>query len=288
MIGPRDAHRGTHWGRKVPPVSRRALHYAGGLLLDDARCCCCFVSRLSLPTRHVSPAPCLATFLHRRQSCPGVVRFPHAVRACMARDIEMADRGKPTGEAPEETDYRPVNWRRVFLTPKYIRTSFHFLEESFFFFFWRRDTDPSSVAHHRHRHPHLHHLHHRPPRRGRRETPPLLRETARPARRLAHPHRHPLRHLLPAALRARDRRAAVRCRLGPLDRLCHRRGGHFSRREYVSPLPSSSPGTNTVQSERGTPSSTRSADARPSSSAPTSTTAPSPASPATAASGSSS
>ncbi|KAK3201209.1 hypothetical protein GRF29_185g94206 [Pseudopithomyces chartarum] len=32
----------------------------------------------------------------------------------------MANRGKPTGEAPEETDYRPVNWRRVFLTPKYI------------------------------------------------------------------------------------------------------------------------------------------------------------------------
>lgn len=42
----------------------------------------------------------------------------------MASDIEMGNvRGKPTGEAPEETDYRPVNWKRVFLTPKYIRTS---------------------------------------------------------------------------------------------------------------------------------------------------------------------
>ncbi|KAL5375598.1 Tlg2-vesicle protein [Paraphaeosphaeria sporulosa] len=39
----------------------------------------------------------------------------------MANDIEMGNvRGKPTGEAPEETDYRPVNWKRVFLTPKYI------------------------------------------------------------------------------------------------------------------------------------------------------------------------
>ncbi|KAL1607916.1 hypothetical protein SLS60_002855 [Paraconiothyrium brasiliense] len=39
----------------------------------------------------------------------------------MANDIELGNvRGKPTGEAPEDTDYRPVNWKRLFLTPKYI------------------------------------------------------------------------------------------------------------------------------------------------------------------------
>jgi hypothetical protein len=44
----------------------------------------------------------------------------------MADDIELGNvrgKSKPTGEAPEDTDYRPVNWKRVFLTPKYIRTS---------------------------------------------------------------------------------------------------------------------------------------------------------------------
>ncbi|KAF2245360.1 hypothetical protein BU26DRAFT_432808 [Trematosphaeria pertusa] len=29
-------------------------------------------------------------------------------------------RGERKGGAPEETDYRPVNWKRIFLTPKYI------------------------------------------------------------------------------------------------------------------------------------------------------------------------
>lgn len=38
------------------------------------------------------------------------------------RDIEMGRiRGERKGGAPEETDYRPVNWKRIFLTPKYIR-----------------------------------------------------------------------------------------------------------------------------------------------------------------------
>jgi hypothetical protein len=40
----------------------------------------------------------------------------------MANDIEMARVGATKkGGPPEETDYRPVNWRRIFLTPKYIR-----------------------------------------------------------------------------------------------------------------------------------------------------------------------
>lgn len=42
----------------------------------------------------------------------------------MANDIEMARVGKEKkGGPPENTDYRPVNWKRIFLTPKYIRTS---------------------------------------------------------------------------------------------------------------------------------------------------------------------
>ncbi|KAF2676924.1 hypothetical protein K458DRAFT_379264 [Lentithecium fluviatile CBS 122367] len=39
----------------------------------------------------------------------------------MANDIEMARVGEgKKGGPPEETDYRPVNWKRIFLTPKYI------------------------------------------------------------------------------------------------------------------------------------------------------------------------
>jgi len=41
----------------------------------------------------------------------------------VANDIELARVGEPKkGAAPEDTDYRPVNWKRIFLTPKYIRT----------------------------------------------------------------------------------------------------------------------------------------------------------------------
>ncbi|CAI6331079.1 unnamed protein product [Periconia digitata] len=38
----------------------------------------------------------------------------------MANDIEMSSRVGKKGGPPEETDYKPVNWRRIFLTPKYI------------------------------------------------------------------------------------------------------------------------------------------------------------------------
>jgi|TARA_R110002003_G_scaffold42_14_gene3175 hypothetical protein len=36
-------------------------------------------------------------------------------------DVEMeAMRGQQT-TAPEETEYRPINWKKIFLSPKYIR-----------------------------------------------------------------------------------------------------------------------------------------------------------------------
>lgn len=37
-------------------------------------------------------------------------------------DIEMARRnGERKDEVPEFTEYRPLNWKKIFLTPKYIR-----------------------------------------------------------------------------------------------------------------------------------------------------------------------
>lgn len=44
----------------------------------------------------------------------------------MPEDIEMRSMGRNDGrkgkyDPPEDTDYRPINWRRVFFTPKYIR-----------------------------------------------------------------------------------------------------------------------------------------------------------------------
>jgi hypothetical protein len=59
-------------------------------------------------------------------SFPSVLFYDRAIYTRtsqeMANDIEMARVGEPKkGEAPEDTDYRPVNWRRIFLTPKYIR-----------------------------------------------------------------------------------------------------------------------------------------------------------------------
>jgi hypothetical protein len=39
-------------------------------------------------------------------------------------DIEMSGmQGRKKGP-PEETEYRPVNWKKIFLSPKYIRTPF--------------------------------------------------------------------------------------------------------------------------------------------------------------------
>lgn len=42
-------------------------------------------------------------------------------------DIEMSGMPdkksqKHTGAPPEETEYRPVNWKKILLSPKYIRT----------------------------------------------------------------------------------------------------------------------------------------------------------------------
>jgi hypothetical protein len=37
-------------------------------------------------------------------------------------DIEMeAMRGQKKDTSPLETDYRPINWKKIFLSPKYIR-----------------------------------------------------------------------------------------------------------------------------------------------------------------------
>jgi hypothetical protein len=44
----------------------------------------------------------------------------------MTVDIEMARRKDSRGPAPaadDDTEYKPINWKKVFLTPKYIRTS---------------------------------------------------------------------------------------------------------------------------------------------------------------------
>jgi len=41
-------------------------------------------------------------------------------------DIEMSGmqaQARKEGP-PEETEYRPVNWKKIFLSPKYIRTPF--------------------------------------------------------------------------------------------------------------------------------------------------------------------
>ncbi|KAJ0350279.1 hypothetical protein COL154_013336 [Colletotrichum chrysophilum] len=41
-------------------------------------------------------------------------------------DVEMARRnGERKDEVPEFTEYRPLNWKKIFLTPKYIRTLHH-------------------------------------------------------------------------------------------------------------------------------------------------------------------
>jgi hypothetical protein len=39
-------------------------------------------------------------------------------------DIEMAGMGdqKKKSEGPQDTEYQPVNWKKIFLSPKYIRT----------------------------------------------------------------------------------------------------------------------------------------------------------------------
>jgi hypothetical protein len=37
-------------------------------------------------------------------------------------DVEMAA-PRRRGTQPHETEYQPINWKRVFLAPKYIRTS---------------------------------------------------------------------------------------------------------------------------------------------------------------------
>lgn len=43
-------------------------------------------------------------------------------------DIEMeAMRGQKRDTTPDETDYRPINWKKVLFSPKYIRTR-HFSE----------------------------------------------------------------------------------------------------------------------------------------------------------------
>jgi hypothetical protein len=92
----------------------------------------------------------------REEKAAGILR--------MANDIELGEvrgKSKPTGEAPEDTDYKPVNWKRLFLTPKYIRTSLLSLPAVVLL---RVLTFIVSMAHHRHRRPHLHHLHYRPPR----------------------------------------------------------------------------------------------------------------------------
>jgi hypothetical protein len=39
----------------------------------------------------------------------------------MGKDIEMARVGVKKGGPPEETDYQSVDWKKFFLTPKYIR-----------------------------------------------------------------------------------------------------------------------------------------------------------------------
>ena len=41
-------------------------------------------------------------------------------------DIEMSGmQAQARKEGPsEETEYRPVNWKKIFLSPKYIRTPF--------------------------------------------------------------------------------------------------------------------------------------------------------------------
>jgi hypothetical protein len=37
-------------------------------------------------------------------------------------DIEMeAMRGQKKDTTPDDTDYRPINWKKIFLSPKYIR-----------------------------------------------------------------------------------------------------------------------------------------------------------------------
>jgi hypothetical protein len=47
----------------------------------------------------------------------------------MAQDIEMARIGvgkrNNKENAPKETNYQPVNWKKIFLSPKYIRMSTH-------------------------------------------------------------------------------------------------------------------------------------------------------------------
>lgn len=44
-------------------------------------------------------------------------------RAMANDDIEMGRVQPKRGGPPEETDYKPINWKRIFFTPKYIRTS---------------------------------------------------------------------------------------------------------------------------------------------------------------------
>jgi hypothetical protein len=37
-------------------------------------------------------------------------------------DIEMeAMRGQKKDSSPDDTEYRPINWKKIFLSPKYIR-----------------------------------------------------------------------------------------------------------------------------------------------------------------------
>lgn len=65
-------------------------------------------------------------------------------------DIEMSGMQEQTHTEgpPEETEYRPVNWKKIFLSPKYIRMPFPHLQPY-------ADTNRlNSMAHSRDSHPH--------------------------------------------------------------------------------------------------------------------------------------
>jgi hypothetical protein len=39
-----------------------------------------------------------------------------------ANDVEMSrPRGGRTDDLPEDTEYKPIDWKKLFLSPKYIR-----------------------------------------------------------------------------------------------------------------------------------------------------------------------
>lgn len=44
--------------------------------------------------------------------------------AKVKKDVEMANKGErpgPYNNLEEDTDYKSINWKKIFLTPKYIR-----------------------------------------------------------------------------------------------------------------------------------------------------------------------